>query len=399
MQPMSLLSRATLLASGVPAILGLYAFGVVLPKIATVFHALPNATLLSQMVGAVVGLSFALSAPLIGRLVQNLGYRKVYFWSSLAFALSGASVLFLNSLYAVLLTRVSVGVSVAGVAISAVTGISMLPERERAQLFGLQTAFGGFLGVICYMAVAKLAAIGWRVPFALHLLSLILLPFIWMLPKPDLPLRQSHPQAAPDHPKASVVGPLAGLTIPFILLAIYTGMTGLMPPLFAPFYLASLGIHNPTLVALPLMAAAAAATIAALCYGWILERVGINGVFALCLCFTGAGAGASGFSSTLGFFVVAQMVMSIGLAFSLANLNAAAVVIAPLNASRALSLVGGVYYGAQALLPFAAQAIGRVAGPGGVFEGFAVIGLIWAAAYVFVIKKERHQQPHLKESL
>ena len=51
----TLLGRVTLLASGIPAILGLFAFGVVLPSIAAEFHALPNAELLSQLVAASSG--------------------------------------------------------------------------------------------------------------------------------------------------------------------------------------------------------------------------------------------------------------------------------------------------------------------------------------------------------
>src|ERR1700761_4254119 len=127
------LGRVTLLASSVPAILGLFAFGVVLPSIAAEFHAMPNAELLGQLVGGLVGLAFALRSPFMGILIGRFGYRAVYFWSMLAFSLAGVSVMAIHDIYLILLTRVIVGVAVAGTLVAAVTGISTLPERDRAR--------------------------------------------------------------------------------------------------------------------------------------------------------------------------------------------------------------------------------------------------------------------------
>ena len=42
-----------------------------------------------------------------------------------------------------------------------------------------------------------------------------------------------------------------GLTVAFLPLALYMGMTGVMPPVFGPFYLNSIGITDPTTIALP----------------------------------------------------------------------------------------------------------------------------------------------------
>ena len=51
------------------------------------FHAQPNAELLSQLVGGIVGLAFAISSPFMGSLVGRYGYRAIYFWSVLVFSL------------------------------------------------------------------------------------------------------------------------------------------------------------------------------------------------------------------------------------------------------------------------------------------------------------------------
>lgn len=394
--PINFLGKITLLASGLPAILGLFAFGVVLPSIAAEFHAIPNAELLSQLVGGLVGLAFALSSPFVGILIERVGYRAVYFWSMLIFSFAGLSVMAIHDIYIILLTRVVIGVTVAGALVASVTGISTLPERERAQLFGLQTVVGGGIGLVSYIVIAKLAVPGWRVPFVLHALGLLLLPLILMLPKgvAAAPAGHDHGGAATAATAIPTSGPaiFGGLTIAFVPLALYMGMTGVMPPVFGPFYLNSISITDPTTIALPLMAAAFVAMIAAVCYGRLQLRIGINGMFALTLLVIAAGAGLSSMTRTLGEFALAQMVMSAGLAWTIANLNAAAVLAAPHGPSRALAIVNGLYYGAQALLPFAVRILESVAGPAGVFEGFAAIGLIGGLFYLYLALNERRGQ-------
>lgn len=393
------LGRATLLASGVPAIFGLFAFGVVLPQIAAEFHAQPNAELLSQLVGGIVGLAFAISSPFMGSLVGRYGYRAVYFWSVLVFSFAGLSVMLLDNIYAILLTRVVLGAAVAGSLVAAVTGISTLPDRERATLFGWQTMVGGGLGLVSYIVIAKLAAFGWRTPFALHALGLLILPFILMLPKHAGGASAGHHHggaAASGALKGRGISALGGLTLVFVPLGLYMGMTGVMPPVFGPFYLNSIGISDPTTIALPLMAAAFVAVIAAACYGRLQGRIGINGMFALTLVTTAIGAGLSSVTATLGQFTAAQMIMSVGLAWTIANLNAAAVLAhhPKYGASRAIAVVNGLYYGAQALLPFAVKLLENLAGPGGVFQGFAAVGLLAGLYYAYVALTER-RHPHV----
>lgn len=382
----TLLGRMTLLASGIPAILGLFAFGVVLPSIAAEFHALPNAELLSQLVGGIVGLAFALSSPFVGILIARVGYRTVYFWSMVAFSIAGLSVLAIHDIYVILLTRVVIGVAVAGAVVASVTGISTLPERERARLFGLMTAVGGGLGLISYITIAKLAEFGWRTPFALHAIGLLMLPFILMLPRGVAAAPAHHGSEgaeAAGRPSRRGLSVLGGLTIAFVPLGLYMGMAGVLPPVFGPFYLNSIGIADPTTIALPLMAAAFVAVVTASFYGWIQGRIGIDGMFALTLFVVAAGAGLSSVTATLGEFTLAQMVMSAGLAWTIANLNAAAVLAAPHGPSRALAIVNGLYYGAQALLPFAVRILEHFAGPAGVFQGFAAVGLVGGLLYLY----------------
>jgi MFS family permease len=384
-----------LLAAGIPVILGLYAIGVILPAIAREYASLPHAELLSQLVAGIVGIAFALASPMMGAVVARFGYRAVYFWSNLIVALAGLSVVVIGDIYLILGTRIIMGAAVAGVLVSAVTGIGTLPEPERASMFGVQTAVGGALGLLAYFLVAVLAEEGWRTPFYLHGICLLMLPFILMLPRHQVKepsgFASSHDGTSSHRVAAGHTALLSGLPAPLLLVACYTGMTGLLPALVGPFYLNAIGITKATEIAYPLMVGAGTATIAAFFYGKLYGRIGVVAVFAAILLSQGIGALLSGLSGSLPLFSAAQVVLSLGSAWSIANLSASAILIAPpAQISRALAIVIGVFYGSQALVPFIATALSSIAGPAGVFLGFAVVGI--TGGLIYLAQALRHRQ-------
>lgn len=55
-----------LLISSLLPMLGLFALGPALPRVAAAFSADPNAEVLAQLIGGASGVSFALSSPIIG---------------------------------------------------------------------------------------------------------------------------------------------------------------------------------------------------------------------------------------------------------------------------------------------------------------------------------------------
>src|ERR1700678_2115872 len=67
--------RAALLATGLCPVLALYGFGVAFPPIAAALAQDPHAVLLSQLIGGIVALACAVSAPAVGRLIDRFGYR------------------------------------------------------------------------------------------------------------------------------------------------------------------------------------------------------------------------------------------------------------------------------------------------------------------------------------
>jgi MFS family permease len=112
-------------------------------------------------------------------------------------------------------------------------------------------------------------------------------------------------------------------------------------------------------------------------------------LFAASLLFIAGGSALCAFSSTLLALSGSLAIMALGLGVSAANLNAAAVASEPASPGRMIGIVNGIYYGAQALLPFVALAIGKTFGASGVFKAFAIISLIWGVTYAATAFRER----------
>src|SRR3546814_14007323 len=110
----SLAGRAALLMVAALPVLALYGFGIALPPLARAFADNPNAVLLSQLVGGVVGFALALSSPIVGWLIDRFSYRTVLLFSCAAFALAGSVGGILDNLYLILATRLLLGVPLAG---------------------------------------------------------------------------------------------------------------------------------------------------------------------------------------------------------------------------------------------------------------------------------------------
>ncbi len=377
--PVGWITACALLSTAVYPVLGLYGFGVALPVIARAFAGQPHAVLLCQLIGSVVGFAFAIASPIIGPLVDRFGSRPVLMASSAAFALVGASGGLLENLYLILATRVLLGFTVAGTLVAGLAGIGALSPRQRIRLFGWQAVVGGMLAILAYLLVGMAAAAGWRWPFALHLIGFALLPLFWALPK----------RAAPPAGHVATSAPRVPLPISLLLVAMFMGMTSVVGPLFAPFFLADIGIADPSLQALPLMVMGATAIVASSAYAPINRALGLDGTFALAAVATGLGLLLAGRSDTLVLISVALGVAAVGAALYSPNLNAAVVHFAGAGRGRALGIASAAMYGAQAVFPFIAQFIAGRAGPAAVFNMFGVAAVALGIAFALAALRGR----------
>jgi MFS family permease len=132
-----------------------------------------------------------LLSPAAGWMADRFGRRRTLILSMVAYAFAGVAPVFLNSLYAVILSRVGVGICEAVVMTVSTTMISdYFKGRARERWLASQTAVASVsaLGII-YLGGQLGAAYGWRGPFYLYLYSLVLVLgvviFIWEPTAPE----------------------------------------------------------------------------------------------------------------------------------------------------------------------------------------------------------------------
>jgi len=117
-----------------------------------------------------------LLSPASGWLADRFGRRKTLILSMVAYAFVGVAPVFLNNLYAIILSRVGVGICEAAVMTVSTTMISdYFKGRARERWLASQTAVASIsaLGIV-YLGGQLGAAYGWRGPFYLYLYSLVL---------------------------------------------------------------------------------------------------------------------------------------------------------------------------------------------------------------------------------
>jgi MFS family permease len=382
--PITWIASVALLSTAIFPVLALYGFGVALPVIAKAFAVEPGAVLVSQLIGAIVGLAFALGSPTVGRMIDRLGYRRVLMLSSIAFAVIGGAGGLVDNLYLILATRVLLGFTVAGTLVSGLTGIGLLNHAQRVKLYGMQTFVGGALAMAVYPAVGALASLGWRWPFALHIVGLLLLPLFAVLPK--------HTTRAVDH-KEDTVLPASRLPISLLLVAAFMGMAGIVGPIFSPFFLGSIGITNPAEQSLPLTTMGATALVASALFSTINRWLGIRWTFALAIAIGAAGNMLAGSVDSVAMMCVAMAGSAIGASLFSPNLSAAVAQISGKAKGRALGVASAAMYGAQAVFPFVAQLIMHFAGPAAVFRLFAAAGFALAIGFVVTARRSATLTP------
>jgi MFS family permease len=384
---------AALLGCGLFSTIGLFSPGLVLPQIEHAFAATPHAELLTQLIGAVASFAFAIGAPFAGALIARFGCRRVVVPCLLVFALVGTAPLFLNDLRTMVATRVVLGLALSGVFTGGLAGIGALPEMQRARMFGWFSVVGGAAAIALFPLVGTLARIDWHLAFAVHLVALAIVPLALSLPVAlGIAERTATPESS-DRARSLLTLPMLGL----LVLAGFAGMAMFLPPMYSPLYLASVGITDTRLVAIPVTLGSIAAVFASASYGYAHGRLGIHGLSATTMCVMGLALLVAGSVSSIPVFTVAIIVHSAMLALIAPNVSASALAISPSEqGSKAIGLANGVMFGAQLLFPFIASSIRGATSLAGVFLAFGSVALaigVVTGSYLGMTRRSARARP------
>ncbi|WP_420597186.1 MFS transporter [Deinococcus sp.] len=227
------LTRLTLLLLAALTIMAGATIAPALPAMQAHFADQPNAALLVKLALTIVGLAIALSAPLSGILADRFGRRPVLIGSLILYAIGGASGLIVSSLGELLVGRVVLGLAVAGTMTASGALINdLFSGPARGKFLSQQAAFTSFGGAVLLPLGGILAGVGWRAPFAIYFVALLMLPLVFRLPKGVTVA------AVSDEPEGKPAWAAIGLV--YVLALVYMTIFYLMPAQ-GPFLLQFLG--------------------------------------------------------------------------------------------------------------------------------------------------------------
>jgi hypothetical protein len=346
------LAIGAMTASSMVLFIGLFSLAPALPAIREHFSATSHADLLTQLIGAASGLSFAIACLVTGPVIARYGFRNVYLTSLLVAALAGAAGGVMPSLGAIFFTRVIVGIACAGTINAALVAIGrILTPSAQAQVLGLQGIVGAVCAVIGFAVVAQLAAVDWRLPFAVHLIVLGLLPFVVALP------------SAPIRPVSKIATlPARWPSGSVMAVASFVGMVAFIATMASPLLLADLGIRDPIVFALPPTVASVGSAIGAAVYVVLRPRLRLAGAFGLALAAMAVGLGLQGLSNSAFGVVAGAGISMMGGGMFTPNMNAAAIARSPDNPGPALGLLNALLYGSMILFPLIVEPLSALLG-------------------------------------
>lgn len=255
----------------------------------------------------------AIIAPFAGRYIDKFGRIKLLYVGLIGFAVSGASVYFLENLYLILFSRVLLGMSIGIIMTIAVTLVGDYFEGEAHQKFiSYQSAFIGLSGVFFMSLGGFLATMHWRVPFLVYLFSLLLIPMsFFFLKEPNSASAYSSNHSSSPNQLLKVLFPVGTL----FMLLFYLFPTQL------PFLLKSIGIIDPSYSGNTLAINALGMVCSSFFYSKIKKRLSFLQVAGAGLIMMGMGYFFTGNTLNFEMLLAAVFVAGLGLGLFIANLS------------------------------------------------------------------------------
>ena len=171
------LPAALLMAGSCLPILGAVLLAPVMPRMQDHFQAVPGNAALVPLMLTVPALSLALLAPFAGVIVDRLGRKRLLVAATILYALFGTVPLWLDSLYGIVASRVLLGVAEAAIMTCCTTLIGdYYTGRLRDRYLALQTMCASASATVFFVVGGALGTIGWRAPFWLYVVGLLLAP-------------------------------------------------------------------------------------------------------------------------------------------------------------------------------------------------------------------------------
>jgi MFS family permease len=256
--------RATLLMAGscLP-VLGAVLIAPVLPKMQEHFAAVPGAKTLVPVVLTIPALALALLAPFAGVVVDRLGRVRLLVVATALYALLGTAPLWLDSLGAILVSRVLVGITEAAIMTCCTTLIGdYYTGRVRDRYLALQTMCASVSATAFFVIGGAAGSAGWRAPFWIYAVGLLLAPFMAITLSKTRPAGAAMPEEPAGEKKPFPVRRLAGICT----LTVFGAMVFYTVPVEMSYLLDDLGVKSTGVIGLAAAIASAATVVGSIAF-------------------------------------------------------------------------------------------------------------------------------------
>ena len=366
-----------------------------LPGLEAAFADDPLAPILTRLLITAPSLLVAIVAPFAGGLTDRLGRRRPLLAGLVIYAVAGTAGLYLNTLEAILASRLALGLGVAAIMTSQAALVGDYFEGPaRGRLMGYQMAATNIGGLVFVTVAGALAASDPRLPFLIYGLAALLFPLLAaILPEP--------PRFASQPGTGSVAGDAEpGWQLTVTIMAAAAGLTFVIfyaVPTQVPYHLQNEGLSHPRDAGIVMGAMMFAAAVMSVISGWIrpwLGRIGtpVTGYLSLAAGFAGLSIGHS-----LGLAMLSTALIGAGLGFCMPTFITTALNVTP---ARHRGLITGLITAAiflgQFLSPLASQPLTTHLGYSGAFRvgAFAFVALAFLLTLAL-----RRQTPHATRPL
>ena len=221
-------------------VMGVMILAPVVPQLLSAFHAVPGVAFWVPVLLTIPGLCIALFSTLAGYLGDRLGRRQMLVGAMLIYSIAGMTPILLGDLYAIVATRIVVGLCEAFVLTLSTAMIGdLFAGHEREKWLAGQTAVASISALLFLVLGGLLGqAFGWRGPFAVYGVTLLFLALVvrltWEAPRRH---RTRPSGSAPGFPLAAMLGICAVTIVASVMF--YTMQIQMSSAL------AALGIGNP----------------------------------------------------------------------------------------------------------------------------------------------------------
>jgi MFS family permease len=234
-----------LVVANVLPTMGIVALIPIIPQLFAQFHDFPNANFWAPTIITAPSICIALLSPLMGAFADRVGRRKLLLGALFAYAIVGAAPLLLQTLPAIIASRVLLGITEAIIYtnVNTLMGDYFKGETRRKWL-AYQNAAGSLLATCLIVAGGVLGTLSWRGPFTLYLLAILIfvaaVKLTWEPTPQDEAEADSHDAHGMQFPWAAM---LAVVPVTLISSAVF-----FIEPLQLGLVLNALGATSPAVI-------------------------------------------------------------------------------------------------------------------------------------------------------